>query len=90
MHEMLHTAGFLHEQSRSDRDEHVAVIEANFDPKFFENFEKFSANLADTLDLPYDVGSLMHYAANAFSNNGRVTFFLTSKTRALKVGQLRA
>ena len=76
MHEMMHTAGFLHEQSRPDRDEHVVIKEENFDPKFLENFEKFSVNIADTLDMPYDLGSLMHYAANAFSNNGAVIFFL--------------
>ena len=55
-----------------DRDDFVKVIENNLDPKLVDNFEKYSSNLVDLLDLPYDIGSLMHYAANAFSKNGMV------------------
>ena len=43
------------------------------DPAMVNNFEKFHTEVADTLDLPYDIGSVMHYASNAFSRNGKVT-----------------
>ena len=65
-------AGFFHEQSRPDRDEFVRIVEENLDPAMVDNFEKFHSLVADTLDLPYDLGSVMHYSSNAFSKNGLV------------------
>lgn len=73
VHEMLHTFGFLHEQSRTDRDSHVRIISENIKPKQASDFVKFPTRLATTLNLPYDVGSILHYPPNAFSVNGQVT-----------------
>lgn len=72
-HELIHALGFWHEQSRPDRDEYVKVNYENINPSNAHNFNKYDDTVSDTLDLPYDYYSVMHYAANAFSTNGLPT-----------------
>ncbi len=72
-HELLHAAGFWHEQSRPDRDSHVQILWSNISPGMEDNFAKYSRSEVSTLALPYDLGSVMHYAAKAFSRNGQYT-----------------
>uniref|UniRef100_A0A915N7M3 Metalloendopeptidase n=1 Tax=Meloidogyne javanica TaxID=6303 RepID=A0A915N7M3_MELJA len=65
-HETLHALGLWHEQSRTDRDNHIRV---NFDAGTESNFEKRSAQTVDNMDQPYDLGSTMHYGSKAFNSN---------------------
>lgn len=37
------------------------------------NFDKASRETTDAFGVGYDYGSVMHYSANAFSNNGQPT-----------------
>ncbi|KAL7406432.1 hypothetical protein ABVT39_019535 [Epinephelus coioides] len=69
-HELLHALGFNHEQTRSDRDEHVRIIRENIIPGLEYNFEKFETR---NLGTPYDYNSVMHYPRYAFSRNRRPT-----------------
>lgn len=72
IHEIGHSVGLFHEQTRFDRDDHVNIIWANIDPASQFNFEKHSKVVGtDTGD--YDFGSIMHYAPTAFSINGQPT-----------------
>ncbi|MFE1437180.1 Dot/Icm T4SS effector Zinc-dependent metalloprotease LegP [Streptomyces sp. NPDC058739] len=65
IHEIGHTIGLWHEQSREDRDQHVAIVFANIKPDMQHNFLQ---QIADGDDLgPYDFGSIMHYPATAFA-----------------------
>jgi len=65
VHEVLHSAGFWHEQSRPDRDNHVEIIWDNIDSEFSYNFDKH----LDARPLgPYDYNSIMHYGAGAFGD----------------------
>ena len=73
VHEMLHAAGFWHEQSRPDRDQHVSVLWENISPGREDNFARYSRAEVSTLSLPYDTQSVMHYSATAFSRNGQYT-----------------
>ena len=83
MHEMLHAAGFWHEQSRPDRNEHVRIYWENITPGFDDNFARYSRAEVQTLSLAYDTGSIMHYAATAFSKNGRFTIQALKPNRNL-------
>ena len=73
VHEMLHAAGFWHEQSRPDRDQHVSILWENISPGREDNFARYSRAEVSTLSLPYDTESVMHYSATAFSRNGQYT-----------------
>ena len=57
-HEIGHALGLIHEQSRTDRDGFVEILETNIDPSFLSNFllVPYSLHLS-----PYDYNSMMHY-----------------------------
>ncbi|XP_047187696.1 high choriolytic enzyme 1-like [Scophthalmus maximus] len=63
-HEINHALGFQHEQTRSDRDNHVRINWENINPQMAYNFYKQSTN---NLNTPYDYSSIMHYGKTAFS-----------------------
>ncbi|XP_034039630.1 low choriolytic enzyme-like [Thalassophryne amazonica] len=69
-HELLHALGFNHEQTRSDRDNHIRVHWENIIDGMEYNFYKI-----DTLNqgTPYDYNSVMQYERYAFSKNNRPT-----------------
>ncbi|KAI3384975.1 hypothetical protein SNEBB_005151 [Seison nebaliae] len=66
IHELMHVAGFWHEHSRPDRDLAISIIKEHIDPKKLYNFVKHDFNLANPLNVPYDIHSIMHYGPYAF------------------------
>jgi hypothetical protein len=83
VHEILHAAGFYHEQSRGDRDEHVTIMWDEISPSARLNFEKRDARGMDIGG--YDYASIMHYSRNAFSRTGRPT--IVPKAANAVIGQ---
>jgi hypothetical protein len=77
IHELLHALGQKHEQSRPDRDTYVTVEFAKISAGKQNNFEVDAKE--DTV-RPYDMLSLMHYDATAFSTDGSAT--ITAKPAA--------
>ncbi|KAM7368108.1 hypothetical protein PAMP_014358 [Pampus punctatissimus] len=69
-HELLHTLGFYHEHTRSDRDEYIRVTWENIHQYFVYNFQKKDSN---NLNTPYDYTSVMHYGRTAFGKLGSET-----------------
>lgn len=70
-HEILHSLGVWHEQSRCDRDNFVTINLANVRPGFEHNFDRKCSGNADIVG--YSEGSVMHYDPWAFSRNGLPT-----------------
>lgn len=66
-HELAHALGFLHEQSRPDRDQYVTINTGNITPGFEHNF---NINAASSTEGAYDFCSVMHYGPKFFSKNG--------------------
>ncbi|MEP6700815.1 MAG: M12 family metallopeptidase [Bacteroidota bacterium] len=71
MHELMHAAGFYHEQCRSDRDQFVRIVEANMEADKKNQFQIEPGITQST----YDYCSIMHYSPTAFSKNGMPTIF---------------
>ncbi len=67
IHEMLHTIGLLHEQNREDRDEFIAILWENIDPKNHLQFKKIKNANLDLKKHPFDFQSIMLYNQFAFS-----------------------
>jgi hypothetical protein len=65
IHEIGHTVGLWHEQSREDRDDYIRIIWDNIQPRYIHNF---SQHIVDGDDIgQYDYCSIMHYPADAFT-----------------------
>jgi hypothetical protein len=64
IHEIGHTVGLWHEQSREDRDRFIRIDFANIIPEAVHNFDQ---QITDGDDIgPYDYCSIMHYPQSAF------------------------
>ncbi|KAF7491962.1 Zinc metalloproteinase nas-8 [Sarcoptes scabiei] len=72
-HELMHSVGFIHEQSRPDRDEHVEIVWNNIKPNAKRNFKKHEFDYLADHGFPYDLMSVMHYRQYAFSKNRKPT-----------------
>ncbi|XP_006816822.1 protein SpAN-like [Saccoglossus kowalevskii] len=86
-HEIGHAIGFFHEQSRPDRDNYVIINEDNIKDGYEINFKKYDTGTINTHQVPYDVGSLMHYGAKFFSKNGLNTIDAVNPADQSKMGQ---
>lgn len=73
IHELMHTVGFFHEQSREERDQFVTVMMGNIRRGYEENFKKNAKGTSSGYGVGYDYGSVMHYSEMAFSGNGKPT-----------------
>lgn len=65
--------GWLHEQSRPDRDTYITVLYENIQQGMENQFMKMPSHMVGQMNFPYDYKSLMHYPDNAFSKNGKPT-----------------
>ncbi|XP_072309521.1 zinc metalloproteinase nas-14 [Eucyclogobius newberryi] len=70
VHELLHALGFYHEHTRLDRDSYISIKSHNIMPGAEKNFVK---RAGDTLNVPYDTDSILHYGRLFFSINGLPT-----------------
>ncbi|HSN44375.1 MAG TPA: Dot/Icm T4SS effector Zinc-dependent metalloprotease LegP [Propionibacteriaceae bacterium] len=86
IHEIGHTIGLWHEQSREDRDSFVTI---HWDKITSGTEHNFNQHISDGDDVgAYDYGSIMHYPRNAFSKDGSDT--ITPLDPAASIGQRTA
>ncbi|XP_069957441.1 zinc metalloproteinase nas-13-like [Cherax quadricarinatus] len=88
MHELMHVAGFWHEQSRPDRDNHITININNVQSGKWYNFEKYPWDRIQSLGIDYDLGSVMHYGPYAFAKDRNQPTIIPKKTGA-EIGQRR-
>jgi hypothetical protein len=69
LHEMGHTVGLWHEQSRPDRNTYVSVNYGNLIKGSISDFNQIYDN-AQTFGTLFDYASIMEYPAFSFSRNG--------------------
>ena len=85
LHELGHIIGFWHEQSRPDRDKYVEIYEENIRPEYWSAFDRYTSDRIDTMGLPYDYESIMHYKMTDGTRNGAYTI-LPKKKGVVKMG----
>lgn len=59
MHELIHTIGFYHMQSHTDRDKFVKVNLQNVKAGYTNNFNTYSSTIISNYNTPYDLDSIM-------------------------------
>jgi hypothetical protein len=87
-HEITHTLGLFHEQSRADRNLFVRINYENVEPGKESQFNQYVTEQGEDLG-EYDYCSIMHYSANLFSKNGQPTITVLQPGRpcASTIGQ---
>merc|ERR1712215_74411 len=73
VHELMHGIAFYHTHTREDRNKTVEIIEKNIKPSQSDQFEYCGGCCCDTWGLNYDCSSVMHYARDQMSRNGKDT-----------------
>jgi hypothetical protein len=69
----MHSLGFIHEQSRPDRDLYVNIHWNNIKSGREREFRKHKRDYFYENGFPYDLLSVMHYREYAFSKNRQKT-----------------
>ncbi|XP_075463576.1 embryonic protein UVS.2-like isoform X1 [Ascaphus truei] len=83
-HEINHALGFIHEHSRSDRDDYVTIMGQYISPGDLNNFRIYDSN---NLGLEYDYESVMHYPRDAFSNTSGKDTIVPKPDPSVQIGQ---
>jgi len=68
LHEIMHALGFIHEQSRPDRDQFVEILWPNIEERFQSQFAIVPDSLVESeRDSPFDYRSVMMYRPSIFA-----------------------
>ncbi|CAD7084767.1 unnamed protein product [Hermetia illucens] len=84
VHELGHVVGFWHEHTRPDREKHVTIELSNIMKGQDYNFNMLTPDDVDSLGMPYDYDSIMHYARNTFSKGTYLDTILPIEVKGKK------
>ncbi|XP_057291858.1 low choriolytic enzyme-like isoform X2 [Hydractinia symbiolongicarpus] len=87
MHEIGHSIGFVHEQTRPDRNKYVKILFENIIKGFEHNFKTRSSTEISSKGMPYDYRSMMHYSWNAFGKEQKMTIQTLDPSKQHEIGQ---
>jgi len=87
VHEILHAIGFHHEQSRTDRDDHVTINWENIQPGKEGNFRKYDEATVTSFGVPYDYDSVLHYGGRSFSKDASRLATIVPLVSGARIGQ---
>ncbi len=87
IHEVMHALGFVHEQSRSDRDTYVQVLWDNIEDKFKPQFEKVPEVWMEAMrGSSFDYRSVLMYRPDTFASHpGQLTLQSTGTSQIAPV-----
>lgn len=72
-HEILHSLGYFHEQSRTDRDSYIIINFSNIEKDKKHNFQTFSQQRYTGKNFgAYDYQSIMHYGSWDFAKDTNI------------------
>lgn len=72
-HEILHSLGFFHEQSRTDKDSYVIINYSNIKDEYVHAFQTFSQKGYNGKNYgAYDYQSIMHYSSWDFAKDTNI------------------
>ena len=70
LHEVLHALGFIHEQSRPDRDQYIEILWNNIDEPYYDQFGYVPESFSDPIRaFPFDYQSIMLYPTHSFTKS---------------------
>ncbi|KAK6725861.1 hypothetical protein RB195_004281 [Necator americanus] len=72
-HEIGHSLGLFHTQSRHDRDSYITFNAHNVQDGWVSQFNKETTDTNYNYGIEYDYGSIMHYGAHSSSRNSLPT-----------------
>jgi len=83
-HEFMHSLGFFHEHTRTDRDDYVTIEWDNIPEDWVHNFYKCDKRYGgcNDLNVGYDYGSIMHYGRMLMGKTA-----IRSKRMGVSMGQ---
>lgn len=74
MHETMHSLGYFHEQSRTDRNQYVTIYFENIKDIAKHNFDTYEGKGYEGFNIgDFDFNSVMMYGSADFSSNGQYT-----------------
>jgi len=86
IHEIGHSIGLFHEQSRPDRDDFVTINLHNVVDRAIFNFNKMRSDQWDSKGTAYDYDSVMHYGTYFFSKNRQMTIVTKNSRDQKRIG----
>ncbi|XP_069083766.1 astacin-like metalloendopeptidase isoform X2 [Pleurodeles waltl] len=84
-HELMHNLGLYHEHTRKDRDAYINIMWQYVDQDQWPNLD--IENNVNTLGLPYDYSSVMHYSKTAYSNTPGKSTLVPKPDPTVRIGQ---
>lgn len=71
LHEVGHAVGLVHEHQLPDRDKYIRIVYENVQPNMRIWFNKYKRDEVNSMTVPYELSSVMHYGITAFSADGK-------------------